>query len=95
MKIPPAIVDLKVDSPTRNRPLHVWLPVFLLWPLFLAIGALALVFTAIADVALLLAGRRYHHYTILVARSLALVCETRGTTLRFSDGRTAVDLTVQ
>ena len=56
MRVPPMIVDLTVAS---SRPVHLWLPVFLLWPFALVIG------------------------------------ETRGMVIRFSNQKTAVDLTVQ
>lgn len=95
MNIPPAILDLRVASPDRQRPIHLWLPLFLLWPTFLVLGVLSLVFTVLADVVLLLLGRRYHHYTILLARAFGVLCETRGVVFRFSDGKTAVDMTVQ
>ena len=94
MNVPPMILDLKVASPDR-RPLHLWLPLFLLWPFALVLGVLALVFTIIADLVLLLPGQRYHHYTILVARSFAALTETRGMVIRFNDKKTAVDMTVQ
>lgn len=94
MNIPPAILDLRVAKPD-GRPLHLWLPLFLLWPLLLAIGVLSLVFTIIADVALLLAGQRYHHYTLLLARSFQALGATRGMVIRINDGTTAVDMTVQ
>jgi DMSO reductase anchor subunit len=94
MSIPPAILDLRVAAPDR-RPVHLWLPLFLLWPLFLVIGVLALVLTIVADIVLLLLGRPYHRYTILLARSFVLVGETRGTVVRFNDKKTAVDMTVQ
>jgi len=93
MNVPPAIVDLRID-PENGRPHHLWLPVFLLWPFALAFGVLALVLTVIADTVLLLAGRRYHHYTILTAKSFAALTETRGMVVRFNDGKTAVDMTV-
>ncbi len=94
MNVPPMVLDMRIASPER-RPIHLWLPLFLLWPLFLVIGVIALVFTVVADVVLLLIGQRYHHYTILLARSFAAVCETRGMVIRFTDKDTAVDMTVQ
>jgi len=94
MNVPPMILDLKVASPER-RPIHLWLPLFLLWPLALALGILALVLSIAADVVLLLLGRRYHHYTVLLVRSFAALGETRGMVIRFSDAKTAVDMTVQ
>jgi hypothetical protein len=94
MNVPPMILDLRVASPER-RPVHVWLPLFLLWPLALALGVIALVFTVLADVVLLLLGRRYHHYTLLLVRSFEALTHTRGMVIRFNDDKTAVDLTVQ
>lgn len=94
MNFPPMILDLKVVSP-EQRSVHVWLPLFLLWPLVLAVGVLALVLTAVADVVLLLLGQRYHHYTILLARSFAALAATRGMVIRVRDSRNTVDMTVQ
>ncbi len=95
MNVPPTILDLRIASPERERPLHLWLPLFLLWPLALALGVLALVLTLLVDVVLFLLGQRYHHYTILLASSFAALTETRGMVIRFNDGKTAVDMTVQ
>ncbi len=94
MNVPPMILDLTVASPDRRR-VRLWLPLFLLWPFALALVVLALVLTIIADVVLLLVGQRYHHYTILVAKSFAALTETRGMVVRFNDGKTSVDMTVQ
>ena len=81
MTVPPAILHLVVARPER-RPVRLWLPLFLLWPLALALGVLALPVAIVADVVLFLLGRRYHHYTTLLARVFALVVETRGTVIR-------------
>jgi hypothetical protein len=94
MNIPPAILDLRVAPPDK-RPIHLWLPLFLLWPVFLVLGVLSLVFTILADVVLILLGRRYHHYTVLLVRLFGMLGDTRGMVLRFNDGTTAVDMTVQ
>ena len=94
MNVPPAILDLRVASPDR-RPIHLWLPLFLLWPVLLVLGVLSLVFTIVADVALFLVGQRYHYYTVLLVGLFGMLCETRGTVIRINDGTTAVDMTVQ
>jgi len=94
MNVPPLILDVRVAS-SRRRPVHLWLPLFLLWPLALALGALALVFAIVADGVLLALGRRYHHHTVLLVRSLEALSEARGTVIRFSNETTAVDMTVQ
>jgi hypothetical protein len=93
MNIPPAILDLRVQKPDQ-RPVHLWLPIFLLWPLLLALGALALVLTALADTVLFVLGQRYHHYTLLLARSLVALAAMRGMVVRINDGQTIVDMTV-
>ena len=94
MKLPPLVLDLRVVRPER-RPVHLWLPLFLLWPLALVLVVLALALTITADGVLLLLGRRYHHYTVLLVRSFATLGETRGMVIRFSNEKTAVDMTVQ
>ena len=94
MNVPPLVLDLRVVRPER-RPVHLWLPLFLLWPLVLVLGVLALLLTMVADGVLLVLGRRYHHYTILLVRSFATLGETRGMVIRFSNEKTAVDMTVQ
>jgi hypothetical protein len=93
MSMPPAILDLRIAKPD-GRPVHLWLPLFLMWPLLLVLGVLALVLTALADVILYALGKRYHHYTFLVARSFAALGATRGMVIRINDGETAVAMTV-
>jgi hypothetical protein len=95
MNVPPAILDLRIASPERNRPLHLWLPIFLLWPLLLAIGVVSVVLTLIADAVLLVLGQPYHRYTMLVIRSLLALGDTRGMVIRITNDETAVDMTVQ
>jgi hypothetical protein len=95
MNMPPMVLDLKVVSSGRRRPVRLWLPLFLMWPFALVLGVLALVLTIVADAVLLVLGRRYHHYTVLLARSCEALGETRGTVIRFSNEKTAVDVTVQ
>jgi hypothetical protein len=94
MNVPPLVLDLRVVRPER-RPVHLWLPLFLLWPLALVLGVLALLLTMVADGVLFVLGRRYHHYTVLLVRSFATLGETRGMVIRFSNEKTAVDMTVQ
>jgi hypothetical protein len=94
MNAPPAILDLTV-IPADGHRVHVWLPLFLLWPLAIALGLIALVLTVLADFVLIVVGQRYHHYTFLLARSFAALGETRGMVVRVNDGENAVDLTVQ
>jgi hypothetical protein len=94
MTVPPLVLDLTVASSGR-RPVHLWLPLFLLWPLGLVVAALALVLAIVADGVLFALGRRYHRYTVLLVRSFEVLGETRGTVIRISNQKTAVDMTVQ
>lgn len=93
MNVPPAMLDLRIASSER-RPFHLWLPLFLLWPLAVALGVLALVLTILADVVLFVLGQRYHRYTILLLRSFEALTEARGMVISVKDGETAVDMTV-
>lgn len=94
MNVPPMILDLRIAPPDR-RPIHLWLPLFLLWPLVLALGVIAFVLTILADIVLLLLGEPYHRYTILLLRSFDALTETRGMVIRIHADKTAVDMTVQ
>jgi hypothetical protein len=40
-------------------------------------------------------GRHFHRYTVLLVRACAVLGETRGTVISFSNEKTAVDMTVQ
>ena len=93
MNVPPAILHLVVARP-GGRSVRLWLPLFLLWPVALALGVLALLITIVADVVLFLLGRRYYHYTILLARIFALFGETRGMVIRINNEKETVNLTV-
>ena len=94
MNVPPAILDLRV-APADRSPIHLWLPLFLLWPLVLVLAVLALVLTILVDIALVVLGERYHHYTVLLVRSLGALTETRGMVIHISDEKATVDMTVQ
>ena len=94
MNVPPLVLDLRVASSAR-RPVHLWLPLFLLWPLAALLGALALLGAIVADAVLLALGRRYHHYTALLVRAFAAVGETRGMVIRIRNEKTAVDMMVK
>jgi hypothetical protein len=76
--VPPLVIDVRVRE-TGARSFRIWLPFFLLWPvLFILVGFVVLV-TALVDLALLIAGARYHHYTLLVLGGLRVLASVRGT----------------
>jgi hypothetical protein len=90
--IPPAILDLHFPR-KDGSPFHLWLPVFLLWPLLWLLWILVLVPAVLVDLVLLLVGRDYHHYSLLLGRSYLLVCATRGLMVRVNGPETNVSLT--
>lgn len=76
--LPPFVIDVRVRSP-KSRSFRIWLPFFLLWPLLLIIVGFALLVSVVVDFALLIAGARYHHYTLLLLRTMQLLAAVRGT----------------
>lgn len=93
MSAPPMLMFLSVNRPGR-KPVDIWLPLFLIWPLVALILLLPIALAALVDVMLLIAGQEYHHYSVLIVRALALIGDTRGMVIRTTDGETTVDMTV-
>jgi hypothetical protein len=92
MRVWPLVLDLTV-RPVEAKRVHVWLPLFLLWPLLLVLALIGLVLTVVADIVLVLVGRGYQGYTVLLWSLLAMLADTRGTQLRFNDAKAGVDMT--
>lgn len=93
MTMPPMVMRLYIVSPSR-RPVNLWLPLFLLWPLVAILLALPILLAVLVDAVLWLSGQRYHHYSALIVRALGLFGDMKGTVIRFNDGDTTVDVTV-
>jgi hypothetical protein len=93
MKVPPYAVAVRVAEPERTR-FCAWLPLFILWPLLLALVLLALVVTVVVDTLLVLAGRRYQ-YTRFVVGCLEVVGETRGVEIFVRDECRTVAMTIR
>jgi hypothetical protein len=91
--IPPLWLWVHVESPT-DRPVRLWLPLFLVWLLLLPFFVIALAATALTDVVLLLAGVAYHRYTMLLLGCCRLLAETRGLVVRVNRPGTVVDVTI-
>jgi len=91
--LPPLVIDVRVKE-EGSRGFRIWLPIFLLWPLLFVLLALALIGTLVADLVLLLGGARYHHYTLLVLRSLGLLAAARGTHVRANNHGSRVNVDI-
>lgn len=76
--LPPLIIDVRVRE-TEAKGFHIWLPLFVLWPLLFILLGLVLTVTVIVDFVLIVAGARYHHYTRLVLAALRVLGEVKGT----------------
>jgi hypothetical protein len=92
VNVPPSVLHLVVARPDR-RSVRLWLPLFVLWPLALALGVLALPVAIVADFVLFLLGRRYHCASLL-ARAFALAGHTRGTDIRINNQNETFNLTL-
>jgi uncharacterized membrane protein len=93
MILPPLSMWLDVASPGHRR-VRLWLPLFLVWLLLVPLALLALVLAIVADLVLLLAGRPYHHYTLLLLGCFAVLAATRGTVVRVNGDDAVVDLAI-
>ncbi len=94
MKLWPWLLDLTVGSPERERPLHLWLPIIIVWPILLFLLLVMFIVTVLVDFVLVVVGRPYHHYTLLVYRTFALLSDLRGMVVSVKDKDNTVDMTV-
>ena len=77
MSLPPVVVDIRVVGP-GCRPVRLWLPVFILWPLLWVVGLVALVVASAVDAGFFVVGRP-HRFTAFLLGLLAAAGEMRGT----------------
>ena len=89
--MPPMLMHVRISTPERTRP-GVWLPLFLVWLILLPLVALILAVALIVDLALLVAGESYHHYTLLLIGCFELLAATRGSVVRVHGDNTDVDI---
>jgi hypothetical protein len=94
MNVPPYAIDVRVVEPGAKG-FRIWVPMFLLWPLLLVLGVIALLVAVCADVLLVVVGQRYHHYSAFLLRSFEALTETRGLKVYAKDEGTTVDVTVR
>ncbi len=93
MRLWPWLMDLTV-VPEDGKPFHLWLPLCLLWPLLALVAVLAFAISIPVDLILVMAGRSYHHYTLLLFGLFGLFADTRGTVIRVNDDKNHVDMTL-
>lgn len=91
MMFPPMLMGVRVGTQVKPG-VRLWLPLFLVWLILLPLLVLVAVMTAVVDAALFVAGRTYHHYTLLLVRSLGVLGATRGLTVRVHSDNTDVDI---
>ena len=88
---PPMLLYVRVN-PHGTTAHGVWLPLFLVWLILLPFVVFVLAVTLVVDLALLLAGQSYHHYTLLLARSIGLLGATRGLAVSVRSEEAIVDI---
>lgn len=89
--LPPMLLCLRIGTPERPGS-RIWLPLFLVWLILLPLVVLVLLITMLADVALLVAGQTYHHYTLLLFRCLEMLGATRGMVVSIRAKENVVDI---
>jgi hypothetical protein len=94
MSRPPCIVDLTVGR-SEGPPRHLWLPVFLLWPLLALLGLLALMIALVADVVWRASGRPDGQWTAMIVHLFLLLGETSGLQIRIEGPSRTFDLIVR
>lgn len=83
MKCPPYLVSLRIVDGERTK-CRLWFPLFVLWPLLLALLLLTLAATLLADLFTALTWRR-PGYTRFLLGVLGVIGETRGTEVFIED----------
>jgi hypothetical protein len=92
MRFPPCFVDVKIEEEERTK-FRIWLPLFILWPLLLALVLLALVVALFADGVLILVGQK-HGYSRLIVGCLEFMGASRGVEVSVRDEHHTVAVTV-
>ncbi|HEY3318151.1 MAG TPA: hypothetical protein VGK50_06995 [Coriobacteriia bacterium] len=93
MILPPLVIDVHVRE-RGSRSFRIWFPFVVLWPLLFILVGFALVVSLVVDLALLLAGSRYRHYTRLLLGAMHVLADLRGTQVRVDSATTFVNLDI-
>lgn len=83
MRCPPYLVSLRVEEMGHTK-IRLWLPVFILWPLLVALLLVAAVIAMLADLVTAVSGKR-PGYTRLLFGCLSVAGEARGTEIFVQD----------
>ncbi len=83
MKCLPYAVRMRIEDGERTK-VRLWLPVFLLWPLFLVLLVLGLLLALIVDLFTALSGRRPGYSRLLIG-CFEVMGETSGTEVFIQD----------
>ena len=94
MNVWPYVIDVRVLENDASR-FRMWLPLFMFWPLLFVLVVLGLVATIVVDALLLVAGRRYHHYTALLLGMFGILADLRGLKVYLTDDDKTVDIAVR
>jgi hypothetical protein len=92
MSVPPCFLRVLVTEQERTK-CRLWLPLFILWPLFLALVLLALIVALLVDGAVVLTGNK-PGYTRLVIGVLRVLGASRGVEISVHDDKHTVAVTV-
>ncbi len=93
MKVPPYAFSLRVAEAGRTK-VRLWLPMFIVWPLLLVLGLLAVIVALLLDLVFVVTGQR-PHYTAFVVGCLGLMGEARGTEVFVNKESQTVVLTIR
>lgn len=84
MKCPPYLVSMRITQGERTR-FRLWFPLFIMWPLLIALLLLTVVATLLVDLFSLITCHK-PGYTRLMFGVLGVIGETRGTEVFIEDG---------
>jgi hypothetical protein len=85
MKCPPYAVSMRIEEEERTR-FRLWFPLFILWPLILALLLVTFILTLLVDLASLVTGGRAR-YTRFVLGCMGVIGESRGTEIFVQERR--------
>lgn len=89
--LPPMLLYVRVGTPERPGAAW-WLPLFLVWLILLPLVVLVLIVALLVDLALLISGQPYHHYTLLLLRCFGVLGATRDAVIKVRANENVIDI---